>query len=273
MPFLAEVGSPTFALTTALLITIGLILWQSQRQWLQTWRRSRWDEEPEAWPARGPTLSAEDLARWELRMHEMVRDLQGQLDTKMALVVELVVRADQTIRQLEAALAQAHPLCPKCATCPSNRVGEAPSNGAGVDTGLTEMPEWEPMPESSGQFLGSADQTQPAEVIKKSVPRSEVNNSAGAGEARVSTASEAFCGQERALSTAEVPPRSGFQGEQPATACPSETYSRILRVSELLSAGLPSHEVAAQTGLSFGEVELVQRLSLLRQQAEKLPSS
>ena len=84
MPVLADVGSATFALVLALAVTIGLILWQTQRQWSRTYSRWRYREELEE-PSFHSGVTAEELARWEVRMHELVRDLQGQLIPKSPL--------------------------------------------------------------------------------------------------------------------------------------------------------------------------------------------
>lgn len=224
MPFLADVGSTTFALIMALMVTIGLILWQTQRQWRQSWSRSRWLEEPESWRDPPATVSADDLARWEVRMHELARDLQGQLDTKIALVVELITQADHVSRRLEALLAQARGPCPAC--------GENLFTGTGHSVRRPEA-----TPDTSTAVGQEMAEGKPA------------------------------CGGTPPVAAAEA--SAAFHRGDGVD--PSEASGRFARVYQLLSAGMASHEIAAHTGLSFGEVELLRRLLPLRQQEQIAP--
>lgn len=47
------------------------------------------------------------LDRWEVRMHELARDLSAQLDSKMSILQHLMELADQQAVRLESLLAQA----------------------------------------------------------------------------------------------------------------------------------------------------------------------
>jgi hypothetical protein len=48
----------------------------------------------------------DDLARWEVEMHERARELSAQLDSKMSALAALVAEADRAAARLEAALAR-----------------------------------------------------------------------------------------------------------------------------------------------------------------------
>lgn len=57
----------------------------------------------------GPRVSGatDELARWEIRMHELSRDLSGQLDTKIIVVEQLLRRVEQQTARLELAISEA----------------------------------------------------------------------------------------------------------------------------------------------------------------------
>ena len=47
------------------------------------------------------------MSRWEVQMHELARDLAGQLDSKMVIVQQLMHDAEQATARLEAAIHRA----------------------------------------------------------------------------------------------------------------------------------------------------------------------
>jgi hypothetical protein len=83
-------------------------------------QRQRWAaEESEARsydPARkvvsSSSAAADDLIRWEVKMHETARQLSAQLDAKLSLLQSLIVEADRAAARLEDALDRACPILP-----------------------------------------------------------------------------------------------------------------------------------------------------------------
>ncbi|MCA9269777.1 MAG: hypothetical protein KDA41_14955 [Planctomycetales bacterium] len=54
-----------------------------------------------------PLLDAPaDVTRWQVEMHEIMRDAKAELDTKIAVLQKLVVDAERQSQRLEAALAR-----------------------------------------------------------------------------------------------------------------------------------------------------------------------
>lgn len=56
---------------------------------------------------RGGELLPTELAEWQVEMHELARDLRGELDTKMRLLQLMLDQAQSEAARLEALLAQA----------------------------------------------------------------------------------------------------------------------------------------------------------------------
>jgi hypothetical protein len=103
----AQTEPATFLLLGFLVLFIALLLWRSHRylrrqqtSWSPPGRASR--QKPSQ-PR--PQLDApDDLARWEVGMHETARDLAGRLDSKMAALAQLIREADRAAARLEAAM-------------------------------------------------------------------------------------------------------------------------------------------------------------------------
>jgi len=103
----AQIEPATLLLPALLALSIALLLWRSHR-YLARQRNSgspgrhaaRRTPHPPALPLDAP----DELARWEVRMHETARDLSGQLDSKMGALGRLIREADRAAARLEAAL-------------------------------------------------------------------------------------------------------------------------------------------------------------------------
>jgi hypothetical protein len=54
----------------------------------------------------------DDLARWDVEMHETARQLSAQLDAKLSLLQSLIAEADRAAARLEDALDRAYPTLP-----------------------------------------------------------------------------------------------------------------------------------------------------------------
>ena len=101
---LAEINATTIFLL-GLLLVVGFILRGSRKRRSSSRLQpvAQWGKSPEAAEKtrRGPP---DDLARWEVQMHDLARDLSGQLDSKIAILQILIRDAQQQADRLEAAL-------------------------------------------------------------------------------------------------------------------------------------------------------------------------
>lgn len=106
-----------------LALTCGVLLFRTHRQLSARSRTelsspANWSR-PKSDTAQGHRLDApHELRRWEVEMHELARDLNAQLDTKIGILQELVRQAAAQAERLEAAIAAAAPL---------ERSGKAPA--------------------------------------------------------------------------------------------------------------------------------------------------
>ncbi len=106
--------------------TLCLILLAASAVFVLIRTRGRLARERQRWAAEGsesrdyngagktrssPTVP-DDLAEWEVEMHETARRLCGQLDAKLGLLQSLVVEADRAAARLEDALKRAYPALP-----------------------------------------------------------------------------------------------------------------------------------------------------------------
>jgi hypothetical protein len=98
-------------------------------------QRKHWSEEGCARDTRqiaDRTMNADrplpdDLARWEIQMHETARQLSAQLDAKLSLLQSITAEADRVARRLEEALDRA------CPALPSGSQAESTSSAAEND--------------------------------------------------------------------------------------------------------------------------------------------
>lgn len=101
-----SLGSST-ALLAALIAVTGIVVWRTYRR---LGRRpndaqpiARQQRKPDSHPARHVDTPAA-LARWEVKMREIERDVSARLDTKMAALEQLVIAADAATARLDTAL-------------------------------------------------------------------------------------------------------------------------------------------------------------------------
>ena len=105
----------TFCLILLVVIVVLLVIRTRSRLARQRWATE--DSEPHDY-GEGPRASSspaclpEDLARWEVEMHETARTLSAQLDAKLGLLQSLILEADRAAARLEDALEQAYPTLP-----------------------------------------------------------------------------------------------------------------------------------------------------------------
>lgn len=110
MALFAQDGAVAAILLGALALVIGWLLFRTHRYLSRQMR----DNSPlprtgrPDRPAPGHHLDApDDVARWEVQMHEIARELSAQLDSKMGVLRALIADADRAAARLEAATAKA----------------------------------------------------------------------------------------------------------------------------------------------------------------------
>lgn len=168
MELVAQTNTSSLVFLAALMLVIGLLLLRSRRYFARQVRQDAdWMPTVPGSPASGQRPGRlpeppDELARWEVQMHDLARTLSGQLDSKMSALEHLIREADRAAGRLETALAAMQRL---------NVASPAPGPVASQDTGLSE-PRPQAVPPGANQ----------AEAIKtaKSLPPSP--RPAGASE-------------------------------------------------------------------------------------------
>lgn len=93
--------------TMFLAVIVAVTSWLLFRTFLKRQSNPRFRPPTDA-PSGAPLVGApRDIARWQVEMHDLARDLTAQLDSKMAALQHLVQQAGQESERLERALAQA----------------------------------------------------------------------------------------------------------------------------------------------------------------------
>ncbi|MGO9111344.1 MAG: hypothetical protein ACLP9L_19125 [Thermoguttaceae bacterium] len=102
-----------FAVTAAFLLvrTRSQLARQRQRWAAEATETGDYEEVRQA-ASSLPDRLPDDLARWEVEMHETARQLSAQLDAKLSLLQSLIVEADRAAARLEDALERAYPTLP-----------------------------------------------------------------------------------------------------------------------------------------------------------------
>jgi hypothetical protein len=107
--------SPSVAGVLGMLaLVVAWLLFRSQRIYARVQKRTSRVPASQPEPAdRGHRLGApEETVQWEVHMHEMARDLSGRLDSKIAVLDQLIRQANLAASRLESALASTHPRVP-----------------------------------------------------------------------------------------------------------------------------------------------------------------
>ena len=135
MVLLAESGLSSLLVTVAMITVISILLMRSRRYFA----RQGSNRSPIVKAARPrSTVSGtrpttpDDLARWEVRMHEIDRDTSAQLDSKMSALEHLIREADRAAARLERAL-ESSPR-PSGPTLPASQADRLKSSGAAKAT-------------------------------------------------------------------------------------------------------------------------------------------
>lgn len=98
-------GTASTLFMLGLLLVVGVVLRGARRksssrgQPIASWGQARPDSNDAA--LRDPPA---EIARWEVRMHDLARDLSGQLDSKIVILEQLIRDAQQATARLEESL-------------------------------------------------------------------------------------------------------------------------------------------------------------------------
>lgn len=123
----AEIQGTTILFLGGLALTCGVLLFRTHRQ-LSAKPKSGLSS-PATWSQTKPDVAAphrldapHELRRWEVEMHDLARDLNAQLDTKIGMLEELIRQAAVQAERLESAIDKASGL----ARPPSEKLAAAP---------------------------------------------------------------------------------------------------------------------------------------------------
>jgi hypothetical protein len=123
--------SPDAIFTAGLLLVVWFVL-----RWSRNRKGGRRRDERFAGcattgsPESRPQTPPASLDQWEVRMHELARDLSAQLDTKIRIVQQLVLRAEQQSGRLEAAINRAQQMLEPDGVSPASSSANVPENEA-----------------------------------------------------------------------------------------------------------------------------------------------
>jgi hypothetical protein len=137
---IAQIEGTTVLFLIGLALTCGFLLFRTHRQ-LNTRPKTK-PSPPATWskPQPPPAATAHHLGapaevrRWEAELHELTRELRGQLDTKIALVERLIRDAGQQAARLDAAIERATILRADLAAPPTSGPPPAHFNAAPTST-------------------------------------------------------------------------------------------------------------------------------------------
>ena len=112
MLLLAQIQGTTLLFLAGLVLTCGVLLLRTHRQLSKRPRTEMPSpatfSQPRPQPALGHRLDAQrDLRQWEVEMHDLARELRGELDSKIAILEHLIQDATQQADRLEAAIGRA----------------------------------------------------------------------------------------------------------------------------------------------------------------------
>jgi hypothetical protein len=139
MILLAQLTTAQAVFLVALAVVIGILLMRSQRHYARRESAPMVRVERPQRPAKPALLEgSEEMARWEVRMHDTARDLSAQLDSKMGALMHLVHEADRAAARLETALAAIPPAHQAQRLASQIRAGQGPRPPEGGPAPMAE---------------------------------------------------------------------------------------------------------------------------------------
>lgn len=109
VPLLGEVSTAQEIFLVGLALLIVVLLVRSRRYFRQVTQYQIPRPDASSTP-RGPhpaTMPPREFEKWEVAMHDLARDLSGQLDSKIRILELLIREADKVAGRLESTLARA----------------------------------------------------------------------------------------------------------------------------------------------------------------------
>jgi hypothetical protein len=214
-------------LTPAQMIFLGILVLTTMVLLMRTSRYFARPKSPEpSWSsvARKPKEAGprsanipQEMASWEVEMHEFVREIKAELDSKMRALEAVTADADRAAARLEAALRSS-------IHSASHREGEAPAepkNGASVATSAARQ---EPRPPDVVQLFRQDAGTSKHGIDLSNLPAS----------------------QAQSLTPARV-----------ARAEHSSPQAKKDEIYTLADYGMKPSDIASRVGHPIGEVELI----------------
>ena len=136
-PILGELGTAQSIFLIGLALLIVILLVRSRRYFRQVtqYQVPRSDASPALRQPPQSAMPPKEFEQWEVTMHELARDLSGQLDSKIRILELLIREADKAAARLETALAR-----PRSGGEPKRELGRpvpaAPNGKKNVDQAL-----------------------------------------------------------------------------------------------------------------------------------------
>ena len=237
MTLFAETGLPTLIVLVLLAVMIGVMLLRVQRYYARP--RSSGPSGGSAScaehssrtgvsPGTHQLGAAREMIEWEVQMHDLVREMSGQMNSKMAALEHLVREADRAAARLEAALDKASRSREGQAREVQAREGEAPA----------EPPEM----------------ARPRELARQAPVSEDVSPSTGPAQALLHPASQADALRPPA---AGDPPHGRSHGEEEFSAPRPSRQRRHEEIYTLADYGYDAAEIAQRVGTPVGEIELI----------------
>jgi hypothetical protein len=169
MTLLAQTDLPTLVALGLLGVVVGVMLLRVQRYYRQhpspgpslgASSRPGHAPRPDASPPAHQHGVAREMLEWEVQVHEMVREMSGQLNSKMAALEQLIREADRAAARLETALVAARGVGPPASAPtlpPGEQEGDAPRPTSQADA-LKPV-----VADDQVSDAGAADEQRPAE--------------------------------------------------------------------------------------------------------------
>jgi len=215
------------------------------------------------------------FARWEVKMHEVSRELSAQLDSKMIALEQLIRMADETLARSDRIRHQSDVANAPSAEAARAQLPISPPHIVTSDAVQSHAASSETAPETTAPVSFSSASSRRAPSRRAPLHATHEHSQAAALAARARVDDE-YVGSEATMterapacetSTQSVPATddgnddgsdSGSAGRRAALSDDrDQPRLRTAEVYALADSGLSSDEIARQTGSLVGEVELI----------------
>jgi hypothetical protein len=239
MTLFAETGLPTLIVLALLAVMIGVMLLRVQRYYARprssgpsagSASRAEHSSRTGVSPGTHQLGAAREMIEWEVQMHDLVREMSGQMNSKMAALEHLVREADRAAARLEAAL-------DKASRSREGQAREGQAREGQAREGQAREGEAPAEPQGAGRLAPE-----------------DVSASTGPAQALLHPASQA---------DALRPPAAGDQPhgrshyEDDLSAPRPSRQRRHEEIYTLADYGYAAAEIAQRVGTPVGEIELI----------------